>query len=104
MRLLGYMSLIAGFLWLAIWCAGSVDPLTRSIAIENFKKYSESKTYSNAEVCDAIRSVLTEYKENAHGILCPAALMLAGGILLDRAGKRSVKRVLKPENSRTPGK
>jgi hypothetical protein len=92
MRIVGYSLLVLGFLWLTIWCAGSVIPLTRSIGIENFEKYSQSKTYSYEEVCDAMRNVLTEYQDNAHGIVIPAVLMLLGGILLDRAGRRPARR------------
>lgn len=93
MRIFAYILLILGFLWLAVWCAGSVGPLTRSIGIENFKKYPEARQYSSSEVCDAIRSVLIEYQENAHGIIWPATLMFAGGVLLDLAGRRNKKRV-----------
>jgi hypothetical protein len=92
MRAIGYILLIFGFLWLVLWCAGSVGPLTRSIAIENFQKYHQADNYSGNEVCDAIRSVLEEYKENAHGVALPAAAMLVGGILLDLAGRRNKKR------------
>jgi hypothetical protein len=89
MRKLGYLFLTLGFFWLLIWCAGSVGPLIRSIGIENFKKYPEIKSYSGKEVADAMRSVLLEYEENAHGVVIPAILMLAGGVLLDRAASRS---------------
>jgi hypothetical protein len=93
MRIFGYILLILGFLWLVVWCGGSVGPLTRSIGIENFKKYPEARQYSGSEVCDAIRSVLIEYQENAHGVVLPATLMFAGGVLLDVAGRRSKKRL-----------
>ena len=99
MRITGYILITFGFLWLAIWCAGSVVPLTRSIGIENFQKYSPSKMYSGTEVCDAMRSVLIEYQENAHGVILPAALMLVGGILLDVSGRRSASRNLYKEES-----
>jgi hypothetical protein len=102
MRAIGYILLIFGFLWLVLWCGGSVGPLTRSIAIENFQKYSENGKYSGNEVCDAIRNVLEEYRENAHGIALPAAVMLVGGILLDIASKRATKRnFLKTKNDHT---
>jgi hypothetical protein len=89
MRLLGYNILAAGFLWFALWCAPSVGPLTRSIAIENFPRYPSDRTYSDKQVQDAIRSVLEEYQRNAHGVMLPATLMLVGGILLGRAGVRN---------------
>ena len=88
MRSIGYSLLVLGFLWLTLWCAPSVGPLTRSIAIENFEKYPASQTYSRNQVCDAIRSVLEEYRANARGVLLPATLMLIGGYLLGRAGAR----------------
>ena len=93
MRIFGYNLLTLGFLWLAVWCACSIGPLTRSIGIENFKKYPEGRQYSTSEVCDAIRSVLIEYQESAHGIVLPAMLMFAGGVLLDVAGRRNKKRL-----------
>jgi hypothetical protein len=92
MRKIGYILLISGFLWLAVWCAGSVGSLTRSIGLEHFKQYPEIGKYSGNEVCNAIRSVLAEYKENVHGVMLPAALMLVGGILLDIANRRAAKR------------
>ncbi len=91
MRATGYILLLMGFLWLAMWSAGSADALTRSIGPEHFKKYPDIGKYSGSEVCDAIRSVLDEYRENARGVTFPAALMLVGGILLDIAGRRSVR-------------
>ena len=88
MRIAGYNLLVFGFLWLATWCAGSIGPLTHSIAVENIQKYPDVRQYSGSEVRDAIRSVLTEYQENAHGVVLPATLMLVGGFLLGRAGAR----------------
>ena len=93
MRIIGYILLILGFLWFAVWCAGSVSGVTRSVGIENFKKYPEARQYSGREVCDAMRSVLDETSENAHGVMMPASLMLFGGILLDNSGRRNKKRL-----------
>jgi hypothetical protein len=91
MRATGYILLILGFVWLTTWCAGSVEPLTHSIAIENFKKYPPSKVYSDEDVSHAIRTVLAEYNENAHSVLLPALIMAVGGIVLDLAARRSSK-------------
>lgn len=91
MRKTGYILLLFGFLWLVTWCAGSVGSLTRSIGIEHFKQYPEIGKYSGTEVCNAIRGVLMEYEEHAHGVTLPAALMLVGGILLDFANRRIPK-------------
>jgi hypothetical protein len=92
MRIIGYILLVLGFLWLAIWCAGSAAAVARSVGIENFKKYPAAQTYSGEQVCDAMRSVLDECAENAHGVLLPASLMFVGGVFLDIASKRSAKR------------
>jgi hypothetical protein len=92
MRKIGYILLVVGFVWLVAWCAGSVRPMIRHIGIEHFKSYPDTKTYSGTEVCDAIRSALLEYQEYAHGVVLPATLMLAGGVLLDVAGRRNAKR------------
>jgi hypothetical protein len=94
MRIIGYILLIFGFLWLAIWCAGSVGSLTRSIGMEHFNHYPAFAKYSGDEVCDAIRNVLMEYRDNARGVTLPAALMLVGGILLDIAGRRASRRIM----------
>jgi hypothetical protein len=94
MRAIGYILLIFGFLWLGIWCAGSAAAVTRSVGIENFTKYPPSSTYSGTEVCNAMRSVLDECAQNAHGVMLPAGLMLAGGILLDMASRRAKKQIL----------
>jgi hypothetical protein len=92
MRATGYILLLLGFLWLAVWCAGSVDSLTRSIGPEHFKKFPDIGKYSGGEVCDAIRSVLNETRNQARGVTFPAVLMLVGGLLLDIAGRRGAKR------------
>ena len=92
MRATGYILLLLGFLWLAVWCAGSVDAAVRSIGPEHFRKYPDIGKYSGDEVCDAIRSVLDETREQARGVTFPAGLMLVGGLLLDIAGRRTRKR------------
>jgi hypothetical protein len=102
MRITGYILLTLGFLWLAIWCAGSVAAVTRSVGIENFKQYPPSNTYSGTEVCNAMRSVLDETAQNAHGIMFPATLMLAGGVLLDLAAIRKSRKA-KSSISPSPG-
>ena len=91
MRAIGFILLLSGFVWLIVWCAGSVRPLLRNIGIEHFKDYAPTKTYSGGEVCDAIRSVISEYLESEHGIVLPATLMLIGGVLLDFSGRRKAK-------------
>jgi hypothetical protein len=93
MRSIGYILLFVGFLWLVFWCAGSVRPMLRNIAIEHFKNYPPTKTYSGNEVCDAIRSVISEYWDSQHGVVLPATLMLIGGVLLDYSGKGKAKRI-----------
>lgn len=100
MRAIGYILLILGFLWLAIWCAGSAAAVARSVGIENFKKYPPSGTYSGTEVCNAMRSVLDECAQNAHGIMLPTTLMLVGGVLLDIAARQSAKRI--KQNDKSP--
>jgi hypothetical protein len=91
MRITGYILLLSGFLWLAVWCAGSADSLTRSIGPEYFKKYPDIGKYSGGEVCDAIRSVLNENREKSRGVTFPTVLMMVGGLLLDVAGRRARK-------------
>ena len=92
MRVTGYILLLSGFLWLATWCAGSVDAAVRSIGPEHFRKYPDFGKYSGDEVRGAIRSVLNETRQQARGVAFPAVLMLVGGLLLDIAGRRETKR------------
>ena len=93
MRIIGYIFLVVGFLWLVVWCAGSVRPLLRNIGIEHFQNYPATKTFSGDQVCDAIRSVISEYWDCQHGVVLPATLMLVGGVLLDFSRRRKTKRV-----------
>jgi len=104
MRIAGYILLTLGFLWLAIWCAGSAAAVARSVGIENFTKYPSSSTYSGTEVCNAMRSVLDECAENAHGVMLPTTLMLVGGILLDVSGRRFASRSLHKKGSEEPSR
>ena len=92
MRATGFILLLLGFLWLAAWCAGSVDAAVRSIGPEHFRKYPDIGKYSGDEVCEAIRSVLNETRAQSRGVTFPAVLMLVGGLLLDIAGRRAFKR------------
>jgi hypothetical protein len=92
MRVTGYILLLLGFLWLAVWCAGSVDAAVRSIGPEHFRKYPDIGKYSGDEVCNAIRSALNETREQARGVTFPAVLMLVGGLLLDIIGRRASRR------------
>jgi hypothetical protein len=90
MRITGYIILLFGFLWLAIWCAGHVGPLTRSIGSDYSKKYPDFASYSGTEVGSAIRSVLSEFQRDLPGVTFPALLMVIGGVLLDIAGRRAL--------------
>jgi hypothetical protein len=75
--------------------------VTRSVGIENFKKYPPSGTYSGTEVCNAMRSVLDETAQNAHGMIFPTILMLVGGIFLDIASRRVTKTKSSEKNDDT---
>lgn len=92
MRFIGYILLLTGFLWLVMWCALSSRPLLRTIGIEHFKNYAAAKMYSGDDVCEAIRNVIADYLDNEHGIVLPATLMLAGGVVLDFSGRRKARR------------
>lgn len=87
MRITGYILLTLGFLWLAIWLAiwreVAVGAVTRGIVIENTKRYSDSKTYTNGYICGVVQQVLIEYGEKASGVVIPSVLMLLGGFFLD---------------------
>jgi hypothetical protein len=80
--------LLTGFLWLVLWCAGHVAPLTRSISSEYSKKYPDFATYSGGEVGNAIQNVLGDLQRSLPGVTFPAVLMMIGGVLLDVAGRR----------------
>jgi hypothetical protein len=93
MRIFGYILLTLGFLGIVVWFADSIVPLPRSIAVENFQKYSQTQMYSGSQVSAAIGSVLDQYKQNDLGVILPTALMLSGGVLLDFAGRRNKRRL-----------
>jgi hypothetical protein len=97
MRATGYILLLSGFIWLAVWSSGSADAAVRSIGPEHFKKYPNFAKYSGGEVCDAIRSVLDETRERARGVALPAVLMLVGGLLLDITGRGAARQKNMPE-------
>jgi hypothetical protein len=89
MRIIGYIFLVVGFLWIALWCDFSIGALTREIGKENIKKHPVSKTYSWGDVEEAIRTALIEYDDNAPRGKWPAILMLLGGICIDLSKKKS---------------
>ena len=92
MRIAGYLLLMSGFAWLLFFCGQlATFALTREIGIEHMHKYTPDAKYSGADVDDAIRSVITDYRRYRHGVVGPAFVMLCGGVLLDLANRRGRK-------------
>ena len=88
MRASAYFLLLLGSLWLTMGCCLPVGPLARAIATRDFASYPDTKQYSGAEVREAIVNALIEYRDSPRRVLVPAALMFAGGVLLDFASRR----------------
>jgi hypothetical protein len=79
--------LFIGFAWL-IWCAASIRPFARSIAVREVRNFDEHGSYSGKEAQNAIRRTAFDLVDRIPWIAPPAGLMLVGGILLYGAGRR----------------
>ena len=88
MRILGYLLLVLGFLWLVGYCGGVGLPLPRSVAVQYIQQYPEASSFTGAEVQRAIFAGIGEYARRIPNVTLPAAIMLVGGVLLDIAKKR----------------
>jgi hypothetical protein len=86
MRKSGFALLILGFLWL-VYCATSIRPLARSIVVRQYDQLAKQKSFSLEQVQQNIRDPMFRLVDSIPWILPPAVLMLAAGILLDRAKK-----------------
>jgi hypothetical protein len=87
MRLLGYTLLLLGFAWLCympITLFSTVNPLIH----EQMIKIPVKESYSREEVDGAIGISVDTFAEQWPSFLAGALPMLAGGIILDFAGRR----------------
>lgn len=71
-----------------MWCAASIRPFARSIAVREMQSFDERGTYPGKAVQNAIRRTAFDVVDRIPWIAPPAGLMLVGGILLYGAGRR----------------
>jgi hypothetical protein len=87
MRILGYAMLVLGFLWI---CFGQVAvyPIAHAVVPANYEKIPKQDSYKLEDVQKAIRDVIFDFIQHVPSFYIGALLMLAGGVVLDRAGRR----------------
>jgi hypothetical protein len=86
MRKLGYILLIGGFVWEALFLVENIDPIPRAV-VGNYiqsHKIQEHQTYSGKDVIDACREIAWPVARCSEPSFCGALAMFVGGILLAR--------------------
>jgi hypothetical protein len=92
MRKIGFVLLIAGFLWLC-WAASSMRPIARAVIANHYDRLprrADDAQYSRDEVILQRREVAFDAVDHIQSVFIPACAMLAGGLMFGFA-KRSVK-------------
>jgi hypothetical protein len=83
--------LILGFLRLA-WVSFAIDALPRPLTQSDNEMFQSTNSYSGQQLRKMVIGVVANYHMCIPGVILPAALMLAGGVLLDQAARRDKKR------------
>jgi hypothetical protein len=90
MRLLGYILLIVGLVWICqIWFFTSTS--SRPVLEAADGRYPATQSYSGSQMQQAYRDVLLDYQRieaRLPFLVISATLMLIGGVLVDVAGRR----------------
>jgi|HubBroStandDraft_4_1064222.scaffolds.fasta_scaffold426430_1 hypothetical protein len=92
MRKIGFVLLIAGFLWLC-WAASSMRPIARAVIANHYDRLprrADDAQYSRDEVVLQMREVTFDAVDHIQSVFIPACIMLTGGFLLGFA-KHPVK-------------
>jgi len=87
MRILAYAMLILGFIWI---CFGQVAiyPIAHAVVPMNYEKIPNQESYKLEDVQKAIRGVVFDFIHYIPSFYIGALLMLGGGIIMDKAGRR----------------
>ena len=91
MRTLGYAILVLGFIWI---CFGQVAiyPIAHAVVPANYQKIQKQDSYKLEDVQKAIRDVTFDFIHHVPSFYIGALLMLAGGVVLDRAGQKKERK------------
>ena len=84
MRVLGFILLLAGFIWLLL-CAAYVGPLARAVLTQQYDRLPQQDSFTREQTLTEMRDVGLAMLHGYPGIVLPAFVSLCGGILLDRA-------------------
>ena len=87
MRKTGYTLLILGFVWVTFF-AVEATPVARAMIGQHRQKASAQKSYSREDVEVAFTEAANEFSIFVTPVFVGGLMMLVGGIILDKAGKR----------------
>lgn len=87
MRKLGYILLVAGFIWSAFFST-EAGPVARAYCTMNRQKIAEHRLNTVEDVADAYTKTMLEVSSFALIGLLGGVMMLAGGIFLAKSGRR----------------
>jgi len=87
MRILAYAMLILGFVWI---CFGqlAIYPLAQAVVVANYDKIPKQPSYKLEDVQKAARDVAFDFAHHAPSFYIGALLMLGGGVILGKTGRR----------------
>jgi hypothetical protein len=88
MRKFGRILLVFGFVWMTFFVVGA-GASARALMIQHRKKVSGQRSYTREEVEAAYGGAAYEVAEFAKLGFWGGLLMLAGGIILDKSGRRA---------------
>jgi hypothetical protein len=88
MRKAGFTLLLAGFLYLVLYAFGMSSVKAALVAVSAQGQLPQKESFSIQEVERYRLGTALRMRVRVHMVAIPAALMLCGGILLDRASRR----------------
>ena len=83
-RVLGFVMVIVGFLWLSLAAFAITGPVAREVAKEQMTRVAESAqtTFIEREVNQFIVEALRSHRELSPSIMLPGIVMFLGGVLI----------------------
>lgn len=87
MRILGYILLVGGFLFLAALQVMSKQAAL-AVVMQQRQHLSKQESFTPKQVDDAVYQAAFDTRGMLSSTAAPAAVMLCGGVLLDRAKRR----------------
>jgi hypothetical protein len=80
--------LISGFVWICFDEFIKIGPIQREVAMEIYGELPKQPTFKVEEVQQVVSDTIQAYGRLIPSFYIGAFLLLGGGILLDRAGRR----------------